>query len=286
MMADKGATPSFLALEVTYKCNFKCPFCYCVWHECPSLVKQELTTSQWKVIILNAYKTGVRFFQFTGGEALLRQDIYEIMFYASSLSTEIQTSVFTNGHLLSREKIRLMKKHGVFISTSLPGMRTYRKMTGTSKDFGHLQRLLQYGCAVGWPLDVSITVSSVNRFEVLDMFRMAANSGASRILVGPVMIQGKARLNPSLAIPYREWEKLKRELRSMSSGQIPCLFGDEILCSCREQPPEFAIYQNHRFGVCKAGTDFAVISPSGGYRKCLHSLEETTPPWERESVTL
>lgn len=28
-----------MTLELTAKCNFRCPYCYCVWHEYPALAK-------------------------------------------------------------------------------------------------------------------------------------------------------------------------------------------------------------------------------------------------------
>ena len=31
-----------MTLELTAKCNFRCPYCYCVWHERPELAKPEL----------------------------------------------------------------------------------------------------------------------------------------------------------------------------------------------------------------------------------------------------
>ena len=34
-------------LELTAKCNFRCPYCYCVWHEYPALAKPELDTDGW-----------------------------------------------------------------------------------------------------------------------------------------------------------------------------------------------------------------------------------------------
>lgn len=37
--------PHHMTLELTAKCNFRCPYCYCVWHERPELAKPELAAS-------------------------------------------------------------------------------------------------------------------------------------------------------------------------------------------------------------------------------------------------
>ena len=40
-----------MTLELTAKCNFRCPYCYCVWHEYPALAKPELDLDQWKAVL-------------------------------------------------------------------------------------------------------------------------------------------------------------------------------------------------------------------------------------------
>ncbi|MBQ3314893.1 MAG: hypothetical protein IJG70_02920 [Kiritimatiellae bacterium] len=43
--------PRHMTLELTAKCNFRCPYCYCVWHEYPELAKPELDLDQWKAVL-------------------------------------------------------------------------------------------------------------------------------------------------------------------------------------------------------------------------------------------
>ena len=64
--------PRHVTLELTAKCNFRCPYCYCVWHEYPALVKPELDAAGWKTILDKCAADGVEDILFTGGEALLR----------------------------------------------------------------------------------------------------------------------------------------------------------------------------------------------------------------------
>ena len=41
------AYPRHMTLELTAKCNFRCPYCYSVWHEYPALAKPELDAAGW-----------------------------------------------------------------------------------------------------------------------------------------------------------------------------------------------------------------------------------------------
>ena len=59
--------PRKMTVELTAKCNFRCPYCYCVWHEFPKLAGPELDTviGDGAVIGSNAFitssiKAGVR----------------------------------------------------------------------------------------------------------------------------------------------------------------------------------------------------------------------------------
>ena len=47
--------PHNVTLELTAKCNFRCPYCYCVWHEYPALAKHELDADGWKAKIGRAH---------------------------------------------------------------------------------------------------------------------------------------------------------------------------------------------------------------------------------------
>ena len=61
--------PRHMTLELTAKCNFRCPYCYCLWHEFPEIGKPELDTVGWKNILDKCADDGVEDILFTGGEA-------------------------------------------------------------------------------------------------------------------------------------------------------------------------------------------------------------------------
>ena len=67
--------PRHMTLELTAKCNFRCPYCYCVWHEHPTLAKPELEAAGWRTVLETCAADGVNDVLFTGGEALLRRDL-------------------------------------------------------------------------------------------------------------------------------------------------------------------------------------------------------------------
>jgi len=266
--------PPHIILEVTRRCNYRCPFCYCVWHEFPHLARPALPTAAWKSIIDECAARGVTSLLFTGGEALLRRDIRELLDHARWRLPEGDLAIFSNGSRLDEETLRYLKRRRIRISTSLQGLRTYGELTGTGRTCRPLLRTIARAAELKWPLAVSITVNRINLAEAADLFAAAALSHPESIQVGAVMAEGRARRDLDLMLTPAEWNDVKRQIRELPDCHVPYSFCDEFFCHCRDYPAAWA----ERFGVdpkpCPAGRDFGVIGPDGKFRRCLHTVEE------------
>lgn len=102
-------------LELTYRCNLQCPYCY-VGND---RQKQELSTEQWKNIIRQIPRYS--FVTLVGGEPLLRLDFGEIL-HDVSKRVFSKTSLVTNGYLLSDDIIKILCQNKMtLLSVSLDG---------------------------------------------------------------------------------------------------------------------------------------------------------------------
>lgn len=266
-------TPGHLSLEVTRHCNYHCPFCYCVWHEFPSLALRNLPKQSWLKIMDRVIQSGTNDLLFTGGEALLRKDLIDLIQYARMRLPDGRISLFTNGSLLTEERLKLFRKLRVHLATSLPGLKTYGVMTGTRRTCFPILRLLARAKELHWPIEVSITATKVNAFEFVDLFCAAAISGAESIQMGPVMLEGRARNRTDLALSRPEWEALKSAIRTLPDCRTQFGFCDEMICACREQPDLYqSQYSLPDAKPCPAGREFGVIGPHGEFRQCLHTV--------------
>lgn len=88
--------PTACNIMVTNRCNLKCMMCR-QWKE-PS--GEELSSDEWKRIISDLRKNGIKNLHFTGGEPLLRKDLPELVRYANDLGFTV--GLTTNGMLLTR----------------------------------------------------------------------------------------------------------------------------------------------------------------------------------------
>ncbi len=110
--------PLVASVIVTYKCNFRCPFCDA--YNKPALLELEnkyFETEDFKKGLqqLIDFKVGV--IGFTGGEPLLREDIFELITFAKQKGPVVHLS--TNGSLLSEDRAELLlrtKIDGINIS--------------------------------------------------------------------------------------------------------------------------------------------------------------------------
>lgn len=102
-------------LELTYRCNLSCPYCY-VGNE---RNKNELTTDEWKKVIdqLPFYSIAT----LVGGEPLIRTDFTEIFAYCSKRIMN-KVHVVSNGILINDEIIKAFIKYKLLLlSVSLDG---------------------------------------------------------------------------------------------------------------------------------------------------------------------
>lgn len=102
-------------LELTYRCNLNCPYCYIGCDR----NKNELSTEEWKNVIdqLPFYSIAT----LVGGEPLLRKDFTEILAYTSKKIMN-KVHVVSNGILINDEIINAFIKYKLLLlSVSLDG---------------------------------------------------------------------------------------------------------------------------------------------------------------------
>lgn len=97
--------PREVMIEIETKCNLDCSFCFNKnsFAKEGRNIENKLSASLIKKIIDNAAKVGVPIIRFTGGEPLLRDDIWELAEYAKKKNLELRLN--TNGVLIKNFNI-------------------------------------------------------------------------------------------------------------------------------------------------------------------------------------
>lgn len=126
-------TPSSAILGLTYNCQCDCIHCSAGSYEKQD--QKELSTKQWLKLLSDIAALGVPRINFSGGEALLRKDIFEIIEYAS---TKFVVILESNGQLLDEETIKHLKQSRLSclaVSIDSPDPQTHNKFRKLEKAF-------------------------------------------------------------------------------------------------------------------------------------------------------
>ncbi|MEM2919080.1 MAG: radical SAM protein [Candidatus Altiarchaeota archaeon] len=105
----KRIYPHSIYLHPTYKCNLECLYCYNSKERKKYLCRNnytELTLKEYKRLLIDAKEIGVRTLIFTGGEPLVREDLFSIAEFSKSLG--FYNSLITNGTLVSPQNAKTL----------------------------------------------------------------------------------------------------------------------------------------------------------------------------------
>ena len=116
-------------LDLTNKCNARCIHCYHTFDKYD--YSKEIPLSKIKSLIDTIYDLGVFSIVLSGGEALLRDDFFDILEYISNKGMLI--TLFTNGMLLSEETVQKLALYRIsVVSISVYGHNAFLQDTITS----------------------------------------------------------------------------------------------------------------------------------------------------------
>ncbi len=102
-------TPTFVTVAVTYRCQIRCEHCYA---DSPTRTpEEELTAGQLRSVLRQVRDLGAMAVHFSGGEPLLREEIFELISYARGLG--LLTRLNTNGILLNKKNVKRLKAAGL-----------------------------------------------------------------------------------------------------------------------------------------------------------------------------
>ncbi|MCM2267012.1 MAG: radical SAM protein [Elusimicrobiales bacterium] len=101
--------PSYVALDLTYRCGFNCPFCFVKNNSLRKPGRRELSTAGFKRLI-SAFAGRPRRFYVTGGEPTLRADLPELVRHIKAAGHSCL--VTTNAYALDLRRARRLAAAG------------------------------------------------------------------------------------------------------------------------------------------------------------------------------
>ena len=199
--------PLYVKIKLTWQCNLRCKMCN-VWRQDR---ENWLTLPVLQSLTDELVELGTQKIHLSGGEALLRSDIFEIIDTFSRRG--MQVNLTTNGTLLSKEMAARLAESGIRnVSVSLDGatpavhddLRGKGNWKRTLKGIRNLRRAAKHARR-----KVHIRINTViTRRSYLDLIQLpeiAFHAGADRITLIPVDDPtGRLRLNKMRIRMYNE----------------------------------------------------------------------------------
>lgn len=143
-------------IELTIRCNAKCPFCS--FHSLPeSITGGEMNTEQIITLIDNIVELGVNALTFTGGEPTLRRDLPDII-YHTGVNHDLINGIATNGFLMPKllKENKLKGLDYILTSIDYPTAAQHDQVRGI-KVFNKVEEMIK----LAYDQDIKVIVSTV-----------------------------------------------------------------------------------------------------------------------------
>lgn len=212
--------------ECTLRCNFNCK--HCGSKAGGSSFSDELNTEEIKKVfsgIAKDFNPRFIFVSITGGEPLLRKDIFEVMGFANKLG--FTWGMVSNGYLISDSVINEMKKSGMSsLVISIDGLEnihdSFRNQKGSFKKAIKAVELVSNANFLK-ELNITTTIHKKNIFQLEEMYNIFKNTGINSWRLTNIDPIGRAMENKDLMLDKEDLTKLLdfiKEKRSTSKIEI------------------------------------------------------------------
>ncbi|MEM4472456.1 MAG: radical SAM protein [Archaeoglobaceae archaeon] len=273
--------PFQVVWDITYACNLRCKHCYAT---AGKPLENELTTEEAMDVIDKLDRLGVTIIAFSGGEPLVRRDIYELTKYAAEKG--IYVAIATNGIMINDEVARKLKESGVsYLQISLDGMReTHEAFRGIKGIFDRTVEGIKNAVKNGFFVNVSMTVTRYNYGEVEEVIKLCEELGVNWFMHYNFIPTGRGKEIVEADITPEQREKLLRMLyeRNFNSNisllsTAPQFARIALQCSGSIIPTHFynvnageRLKQLAEFiGGCGAGRFYFAIKANGDITPCV-----------------
>ncbi len=266
--AENGFTPSLISWNLTKRCNLRCPHCYIEAGAKAegARIEDELTTDECLATIDDMKALGTEMLILTGGEPLLRKDIFDIASYASSQGMWVVMG--TNGVLINEPVAQKMVEcgvKGVGISIDSTNPEVHNTFRGGPDAWEHSVRALRTCRDYGLEVLVQTTVMEMNYDEIPAMLEFARDQGAWSFNLYFLIQTGRGQQMNDLSAARTE--EMLTFLANEQDRYRPML----VRAKCAPHFKRVAFEAGLggiESGGCMAGTEYLRITPEGDVTPC------------------
>lgn len=258
--------PRRVQIDVTPRCNQKCIYCLS-----SDLISHETEIPKEKIIDVmgKLYKKGMWILVISGGEPLIREDIFDIINYTDKL--DVVTWLYTNATLIDEKaakKLADYKKLFIQISLDSSNPKNHDIQRGVKgafeKTVNGIKNLIKNNIIP----TIAITVTQINFDDIENTTDFLHNLGIKQVRMAPARLTyGRGEINKEKI--NLNFEKIKllgkkiSELNRKYTGKINFSVSPNMF----DYPTNPELIKSLEVG-CEAGRDIIYISSNGDIYPC------------------
>jgi radical SAM protein with 4Fe4S-binding SPASM domain len=224
--ADNSFGP-IVVYNCTARCNLKCLHCYS--SSGPASRSDELTAAQAKQMLNQATAMQCPVLLFSGGEPMLRGDLFELLAEAKHLG--LRAVLSSNGTLIDRLAAKKLAESGVsYVGISIDGKEPFHdKFRQTKGSFKAALAGIQNCQEAGIRAGLRFTITRANADQVPAVFDIAASAGVRRICFYHLIRSGRAEKLNSQALTAEQTRRVVDTIIDKTDAFVGKGLVDEVL---------------------------------------------------------
>jgi len=263
-MGERTYPLRMVAWELTRNCNLACIHCRASAANGPH--EGELSTAECKRIIDDIVGFSAPTVILTGGEPLMRPDLFDIIEYGQEKGLRMVIAV--NGTLLDESTAERLKTSGIKrVSLSVDGKdrQSHDSFRGVEGSFDAVTKAAGTLRKTGLSFQFNTTITALNINEIDDIYSLARLFGAHAWHIFLLVPVGRGRELKGKELSARDYEDVLHHLRTIETRNEL-----EIKVTCA---PHYYRIVAENGGVpssagCLAGKSFMFISHRGEAQPC------------------
>jgi len=251
-------------LEILLRCNLKCEHCYCSSHPMASM---GMSTDNVLKLIDELSEMGVMYLDITGGEPILRKDIFKVISYAQMKGLVV--SIFSNATTINPSNVKRLKELNIAsVQTSLDAFTPeihdhFRGKKGAFRKSIEGIHLLKKN---NIPTSVTVVVHQENKHEINKLANYISMELKVPFRLDRVIPSGRA-LSNDISVSNEEFYRILRQIPN-SNKELATKVCDSS---------NAIINKSHIAPSCGVGESYLFIKNNGDVVLCPTMTEKEDP---------
>ncbi|MBC7086305.1 MAG: heme b synthase [Methanomethylovorans sp.] len=269
--------PRLIAWELTAGCNLSCK--HCRGASTSQIPEGELNTQEAKNFIDEIIQMGNPILILSGGEPLVRKDVFEIAHYGTQKGLRIVLA--TNGTLITEKTAEKLLEAGIKrVSVSLDGAsaNSHDNFRGVPGAFNNSMKGIETLKNSGIEFQINTTVTKQNVDEIPHILKMAEDIGAKALHIFLLVPTGRGKELENEEISPFEYERVLNwffEQQKVTPIQLKATCAPHYFRIMRQRVKreggEISV-KTHGYEAmtkgCLGGTGFCFVSSTGDVYPC------------------